>query len=103
MPDRIRACDWSRTPLGPIAAWPNALVIAVNAVLANQHPIFLFWGQDLIQLYNDAAVPNIGPDLHPAALGQPARAFWADVWPIVGPPAEVIDSLGDKSAAKRRT
>ncbi|HET7347938.1 MAG TPA: ATP-binding protein [Acidobacteriaceae bacterium] len=88
MPDRIRACDWSLTPLGPIASWPNALVIAVNAVLANQHPIFLFWGQDLIQLYNDAAVPNIGPDLHPAALGQPARAFWADVWPIVGPPAE---------------
>lgn len=88
MPDRIRASDWSRTPLGPIAAWPDSLVVIVNALLANQHPMFLFWGEDLTQLYNDAAIGTMGPDKHPLGLGQRAQDCWTEMWSIVGPQVE---------------
>ena len=88
MPDRIRACDWSRTPLGPIATWSDSLVVIVNALLANQHPMFLFWGEELIQLYNDSAIGTLGPDKHPRALGQRGAECWKEMWSIVGPQIE---------------
>lgn len=84
MARRTRAHDWSSTPLGPIAAWPDALVILVNTVLANQHPMILFWGDRLIQFFNDAAIPTVGEDKLESALGQPGEECWAEVWPIVG-------------------
>ncbi len=85
MVDRICAYDWSRTPLGPIAQWPDALVVLVNAVVASQVQMLLFWGNDLIQLYNDAFVPVLGPDKHPSALGKPAADCWAEIWATTGP------------------
>ncbi len=84
MADRTRQYDWSSTPLGPISGWSDALVIIVNSALANQHPNILFWGDSLIQIYNDAAIPVLGPDKHPTALGQRGDVSWAEVWPIVG-------------------
>lgn len=88
MADRVRELDWSRTALGPIANWTDALVVLVNMVLENQHQMLLFWGEDLTQFYNDAAISIVGPDKHPEALGQSARTAWAEVWPIVGPQIE---------------
>ena len=85
MPDRIRVYDWSRTPLGPIASWPDVLVIVVNALLAHQHPMFLLWGRDLTQIYNDAAIRMLGPDKHPSGLGQRGADCWAEMWSVVGP------------------
>jgi PAS domain S-box-containing protein len=84
MTERTLAHDWELTPLGPIADWPDALVVLVNSLLANQHPSMLFWGPQLIQFFNDAAIPIVGPDKCPTALGQSAEECWAEVWPIVG-------------------
>ncbi len=71
MADLIRAFDWSTTPVGPIENWPEVLLIAVNTILATRHPMFLWWGEHLIQLYNDGYRPSIRSDKHPKALGQP--------------------------------
>lgn len=84
MAERIRAHHWEASALGPMAEWPDALVILVNAVLANQHPSILFWGDGLIQFFNDAAIPIVGEEKFWTALGQPADECWAEVWPIVG-------------------
>lgn len=84
MADRTRLHPWSATPLGPISEWPDALVILVNTLLANQHPMLLFWGDDLIQFFNDAAIPTVGDDKLATALGQRGDRCWAEVWPIVG-------------------
>ncbi|KAA6462103.1 PAS domain S-box protein [Acidobacteria bacterium AB60] len=84
MAERTRAHDWELTSLGPIADWPDALVVLVNAMLANQHPSMLFWGDDLLQFFNDAAIPIVGADKQATALGQRAEECWAEVWPIVG-------------------
>lgn len=84
MAERIRAKDWDATALGPLAEWPEALVVLVNMMLANQHPMLLFWGDDLIQIYNDATIPTIGAEKQSTALGQPAEECWAEVWHVVG-------------------
>jgi signal transduction histidine kinase len=46
--------------------------------------IVMFWGPDLVALYNDAYAPGIG-DKHPRALGRPARENWAELWDDLEP------------------
>ena len=96
MAQLTREHDWSRTPLGPVDQWPDALLITVNTVLASRQPMFLFWGQELIQFYNDAYRPSLGPDKHPTALGQRGRECWPEIWGIIGPQ---IDSVMREGAA----
>src|SRR3569832_1944546 len=51
MGERIRAFDWSATPLGPIASWPQSLVTAVRKMLCSRYPMFLWWGKNLTNFY----------------------------------------------------
>jgi len=81
--------DWSTTPLGPAARWSAELLAAVRTVLASELPMLIWWGQELVQIYNEAYVPLLG-DKHPVALGQPARECWAEVWAEVGPLTESV-------------
>src|SRR5689334_18327450 len=50
----MRATDWTATPLGPTAHWPQSLRTVLNILLMSRSPIFLWWGPELIQFYNDA-------------------------------------------------
>jgi PAS domain S-box-containing protein len=52
--------------------------------------MFIWWGPDLIQFYNDAYRKTMGPERHPSALGQPGRECWQEIWPIIGPQIESI-------------
>jgi PAS domain S-box-containing protein len=81
----MRAFDWAATPLGPPEHWPGILKTSVRMLLASNHPMFIWWGPELIQFYNDAYRRALGPELHPAALGQPGRICWRDTWHIIGP------------------
>src|SRR3984957_19866248 len=84
MTEIIRAHDWSLTPLGPIEDWSEALLLSANLMLACAFPALVFWGQELIQLYNDAFIPLLA-ERHPSGLGQTAEECWWDAWQIVGP------------------
>lgn len=53
-------------------------------MLACAFPSLVFWGPDLVQLYNDAFLPLLA-ERHPSGLGQTAQDCWADAWQIVGP------------------
>ncbi|HEX7334068.1 MAG TPA: ATP-binding protein [Pyrinomonadaceae bacterium] len=75
----IRGTDWSRTPLGSIEFWPQSLRSAVSILLPSKAQIVMFWGPDLITLYNDAYRPVLGKK-HPHALGLPGREVWSEVW-----------------------
>ncbi|WP_166455100.1 hybrid sensor histidine kinase/response regulator [Duganella alba] len=90
MRDRVQAYDWDNTPLGPIAGWPGSLRAAVSIVMHSVQPMFLWWGEELIQIYNDAYVPCFGVGKHPAALGQGGRACWPEIWPIIGPQIDAV-------------
>ncbi len=81
---RMRALDWTATPLGPPAQWPRSLKTAVRIMLTSRQPIWIGWGSELIYLYNDAYRSIIGGK-HPWALGQPTRVVWREIWPEIGP------------------
>ena len=93
MAERIRAHDWARTPLGPIDAWPQSLKTAVDLCLGSAFAGFVWWGPELVQLYNDAALAIVRAK-HPQALGAPARQAWADVWGEVGALVEGVVATG---------
>ena len=65
----MRAHDWSATPIGPPDSWPQSLRTAVRILLNTNHPMFIWWGPELIQFYNDAYRQTMGPERHP----RPAR------------------------------
>jgi PAS domain S-box-containing protein len=75
----IRARDWSASPLGPVDRWPQSLRSAVSILLPSKAQICLFWGPDLVALYNDAYRPVLGIK-HPWALGLPVREVWSEFW-----------------------
>ncbi len=86
MGERMRAIDWSRTALGAPESWPQSLKTCVRIVLTSRQPMFVWWGKELINLYNDAYRSIVGGK-HPEALGQPASIVWREIWDQVGPRA----------------
>ena len=97
MADLTRAFDWSQSPVGPVEQWPEALLITVNTLLASRHPMFLWWGEDLVQFYNDAYRPSISEEKHPRALGQRGRDCWPEIWQIIGPQIDAVMTKGEAS------
>src|SRR5262249_39570005 len=81
---RIRAFDWSRTPLGPIEAWPASLRGVVSLCLRSRFQLAIYWGPELILLYNDAERDVLGA-MHPGVLGRPAAEILAGNWDVLGP------------------
>ena len=43
MGERIRALDWSKTPLGPVDGWSQSLRSALSQLLPSKAQIALFW------------------------------------------------------------
>jgi PAS domain S-box-containing protein len=80
--------DWANTPLGPVRNWPQNLKTCIRIVLTSRQPMFVWWGDELINLYNDAYKTIVGGK-HPQALGQPAQVVWKEIWDQVGPRAEL--------------
>ncbi len=92
--DALRACDWSRTPLGPPAGWPASLRAHVRAMLHTRQATCIFWGPDYVNFYNDGFIPLLG-EKHPHAMGQGARQVWSDAWPVVGELLDRVFSHGE--------
>jgi signal transduction histidine kinase len=95
-----RAFDWSATPLGPVEQWPLCLRTTVGILLGSRNPMFLFWGPELIQIYNDAYRPSLGAggtpgSRHPRALGMRGRDFWTEIWDAIGPQIEQVMTTGE--------
>jgi PAS domain S-box-containing protein len=94
MAELIRAHDWSSTPLGPIEDWSEALLLSANLMLSCAFPSLVFWGEELVQLYNDAFIPLLA-ERHPSGLGQTAQECWWDAWQIVGPNLKRVMKNGE--------
>jgi PAS domain-containing protein len=89
-----RGFDWAANPLGPLDRWPQSLRTAVRILLNTNHPMFIWWGPELIQFYNDAYRQTMGSERHPSALGQSGRECWAEIWDIIGPQIKQVMSGG---------
>jgi len=91
----MRTHDWSRSLLGPPAYWPDRLKAAIATCLASRFPMVVWWGPELLMLYNDAWQPILGETKHPAGLGRPCAEVWPETWPIVRQQFE--DALNGKA------
>lgn len=81
---RVRAHDWSTSPLGPPDTWPRSLLSVVALMHSSRFPMFLAWGPELCFLYNDAYAEILG-NKHPAALGRPFKEIWSEIWEDILP------------------
>src|SRR3954469_8900225 len=90
----LLSTDWAATPLGPVEQWPQALRIAVSICLNSRFPMFVWWGPEAINIYNDAYIPILGKR-HPAAFGAPAAGTWGDIWHIVGEQRRIVMERGE--------
>ena len=83
----MRSHDWSQTSLGAVKHWSQSLKTAVRIMLTSRQAMFVWWGEDLINFYNDAYRAILGGK-HPDALGKPAAYVWREIWDQVSPRAE---------------
>ena len=75
----VRERNWRATSAGAIEDWPYQLRMMMNMIMADPSPAVLFWGDDLIMLYNEAYL-NIAGSKHPELMGQSVTVGWAHVW-----------------------
>lgn len=57
MGERIRQFDWSGTTLGDPEYWPGVLRNTVRLMLSNPFGMYIAWGKEYIQFYNDGYRP----------------------------------------------
>jgi len=94
----IRAYDWSANVLGPVEHWPQSLLTTLSIMLHSRFPMFLWWGPELIQFYNDGYRPSLGNEgKHPKALGQRGEECWPEIWPVIKPLIDQVMSGGEST------
>ncbi|KAL6170557.1 hypothetical protein ACJQWK_03535 [Exserohilum turcicum] len=74
-----RSVDWASTPLGPIEYWSNDLRAMCNLIMASPHPAAMYWGEELVAIYNEAYIGLAGQK-HPTLMGQSYKVAWAEIW-----------------------
>ena len=88
-----RSIDWASTALGPIETWSSELRSMCNLIMASPHPAAMYWGEELIAIYNEAYILLAG-EKHPTLMGQSYRVAWAEIWDLVKDVFAVAVSTG---------
>jgi signal transduction histidine kinase len=95
MSELVAKFDWSTTPLGPAASWPDSLKAVVRIVLTSGFPMWMAWGPELTVLYNDGYARTTLGKKHPWALGKPAPAVWHEIWKDIYPLIQRVMETGE--------
>ena len=66
----VGARDWGSSPLAG-GGWPQSLRTSLSICLSTRFPAFLFWGPDLVQLYNDSSCRCSALSTRPRSAGRP--------------------------------
>ena len=90
----VEAAAWAAGPLGDPQVWPQSLRTAVDICLSSRFPMLVWWGPELVMIYNDAYRPMLGETKHPRALGAPGREVWGEIWDVIGPMLEQVMAGG---------
>ena len=81
---RLRSLDWTRTPLGAPAGWPQSLKTIVRVMLDSRYAMWMLWGPELTFFCNDAYLPTVGLK-RDWVLGARSDRVWEEIWPDIGP------------------
>lgn len=85
MGERMRALDWTKTPLGPVGeGWPQSLKTIVRVMLDSRYAMWMLWGPELTFFCNDAYLPTVGMK-RDWVLGARSDKVWEEIWPDIGP------------------
>ncbi|MGC2638077.1 MAG: hypothetical protein WA294_12920 [Acidobacteriaceae bacterium] len=95
----MRTYTWQDSSLGPIAQWPQSLRTAVQIILNSRYAMFIWWGRELLHLYNDSYRAFLG-EKHPGALGKSAREVWSEIWEQIGPRTDAVLLRGESTFDK---
>lgn len=82
--DAYRSVDWAAGPLGAPETWSPTLRSTIELALRTEFPVSMFWGPELVLLYNAAYVTLIG-EKHPAGLGGLTPDVFPEAWEQIGP------------------
>ncbi|HEU4974199.1 MAG TPA: SpoIIE family protein phosphatase [Baekduia sp.] len=86
---RMREHDWSACSIGDPRSWPQSLRTATSMCLNSRFPMLIWWGPELVKIYNDSYAPILR-DKHPRALGSPGREVWPEIWDVIGPMLDAV-------------
>lgn len=81
----IRSVNWNKTSLGSPEHWPQSLKNAIRLILDNGAPMYIAWGPDHTQFYNDGYLPILGRNKHPKAIGISTKETFSEIWATIGP------------------
>lgn len=85
MGELMRNKDWTETPLGHPDHWPSSLRTMVTVVLNNPFGMFIAWGKEYTQIYNDSYRNILGMLKHPHALGARVNESFQEIWVTIQP------------------
>ena len=87
----MRSLNWSATSLGPVDTWPQSLRTSVSICLNSAFAFLVWWGPELVMLYNDAYSAIVSKK-HPRALGSPGKDVFPEIWDTIGPMLEAVET-----------
>jgi hypothetical protein len=87
----LQNTDWSKTSLGPRSRWPQSLRTMLSLVQALPLQATLWWGPELVLLYNEHYA-NMIKGKHPSLFGMEGAKGYAEVWAGLGPVAKSVMS-----------
>ncbi|BFZ53601.1 cAMP-dependent protein kinase subunit [Savitreella phatthalungensis] len=95
--ESLVSIDWASRPgMSPIELWPPCLRTVVHQCMHARFPCLIFWGPQLVHIYNSAFASTIGAGQHPGSLG----STWQDVWgDLIDDPEERQQELRELMAA----
>lgn len=82
---RMREMVWADTPLGAVSGWSQSLKTAVGIMLNSRFPMVIWWGRELVLLYNDGWQPILGINKDKFALGSRGKDVWSEIWDVLNP------------------
>ncbi len=100
MARRMRELDWGASALGPVEAWPSPLCTSVGVCLNCAFPIVLWWGPELVILYNDEYRAILGKTKHPGALGERGAKVWSEIWEVIEPMLAQVMERGEATRSR---
>ena len=77
---RMRALDWSKSPLGPVDAWPQSLRSTVSMLLPSKAQIIVFWGPEFVVLVQRRVPSRLRRETSRTRSGFPVPEAWSEIW-----------------------
>ena len=84
MIEMVEKFPWETTPLGLRDRWDPCLIQAADLTLKSPYPAAIWWGMNLVMLYNDAYAA-MSTTKHPRIFGQNGLDAWSELWDALGP------------------